>query len=131
LASAHVAKRLDETAMQAAGDFLVGDHDFASFGGKMWSGGTTCRTVHRLTVIRQGNWVTVEIVANAYLTRMVRAIVGCLIAVGQGDLDVKAVESILLARNRGQVKWLAPAQGLCLMRVDYADTQSFCLRSKG
>jgi tRNA pseudouridine38-40 synthase len=123
--SAHVAKRLDETAMQAAGNLLVGEHDFASFGGKMWPGGTTCRTVHRLAVIRQGDWVTVEMVANAYLSRMVRSIVGCLIAVGQGDLDVTAVESILLARHRGRVKWLAPAQGLCLMSVDYADTQSF------
>ena len=111
--------------MGAAGNLLVGDHDFASFGGKMWPGGSTCRTVHRLTVIRQGDWVTVEIVANAYLSRMVRAIVGCLIAVGQGDLDAAGVESILLARDRGQAKWLAPAQGLCLMRVDYADTQLF------
>jgi tRNA pseudouridine38-40 synthase len=129
--SAHVARPLDETAMGAAGNLLVGDHDFASFGGKMWPGGSTCRTVHRLTVSRQGDWVTVEIVANAYLSRMVRAIVGCLIAVGQGDLDVAGVESILLARDRGQAKWLAPAQGLCLVRVDYADTQLFSLRSKG
>ena len=66
-----------------------------------------------------------EIAANAYLSRMVRAIVGCLIAVGQGDLDAAGVESILLARDRGRAKWLAPAQGLCLMRVDYADTQLF------
>ncbi len=123
--SAHVAKRLDETAMQAAADLLVGDHDFASFGGKMWPGGSTCRTVHRLTVLRQGDWITVEIVANAYLSRMVRAIVGCLIVVGQGDLDAAGVESILRAKDRGQAKWLAPAQGLCLMRVDYPDSQLF------
>jgi tRNA pseudouridine38-40 synthase len=123
--SAHVAKRLDETAMGVAGSLLVGDHDFASFGGKMWSGGSTCRTVYRLAIVRQGDWVTVEIVANAYLSRMVRAIVGCLIAVGQGDLDAAAVEGILLSSDRGRAKWLAPAQGLCLMRVDYADTQLF------
>jgi tRNA pseudouridine38-40 synthase len=123
--SAHVAKRLDETAMAEAGSLLVGEHDFASFGGKMWPGGSTIRSVKRLSVVRQGDWVTVEIVANAYLSRMVRTIIGCLIAVGQGDLDVAGVESILRGKDRGLARWLAPAHGLCLMRVDYADTQLF------
>ena len=56
--AAHVAKRLDVAAMQSAAKLLVGEHDFASFGGKMWAGGTTRRTVHRLTVSRQGDWFT-------------------------------------------------------------------------
>ena len=56
---------------------------------------------------------------------MVRAIAGCLIEVGQGDWTPAGVESILPARDRGRAKRLAPPQGLCLVRVDYADSQLF------
>lgn len=117
--TAHVAQPLDVAAMQAAARLLVGEHDFASFGGKMWEGGTTRRTIYRLEVKREGDLVKIEIVANAYLSRMVRAIVGCLLAVGLGELTPADVERILVARDRRLVKRLAPPQGLCLARVYY------------
>ena len=116
--------------MQCRGEALVGEHDFASFGGKMWEGGTTRRTVHSLTVSRDGDLVQIDIAANAYLSRMVRSIAGCLIEVGLGRLAAGDVAGILAARDRALVKRLAPPQGLCLVKVDYSDSQLF-VRSKG
>jgi len=127
--TAQVAQSLDVAAMQRAADQLVGDHDFASFGGRMWEGGSSRRVVYSLDVRRAGDEVIVDIAANAYLSRMVRSIVGCLISVGLGELSADDVGRILAARDRGAVRRLAPPQGLCLMEVVYTDTQ--LVRSKG
>ena len=126
----HVATPLDVVAMQAGAVCLVGEHDFAAFGGKMWEGGTTRRTVHSLAVSRVEDLVQIDIAANAYLSRMVRSIAGCLIDVGLGAIAPAQVSEILAARNRALVKRLAPPQGLCLVKVDYTDSQLF-VRSKG
>jgi tRNA pseudouridine38-40 synthase len=116
---AHVSRPLDIEAMQAAAHVLIGTHDFASFGGGMREGGSTERTVYSLTVCREASTVRVTIAANAYLSRMVRAIVGCLIAVGLGEATAEQAACILAAKNRSLVTWLAPPQGLCLMAVEY------------
>lgn len=123
--AAQVARPLDVAAMQSAADRLVGDHDFASFGGKMWDGGTTRRTVYSLVVTRLGDRVTVDVSANAYLSRMVRSIAGCLVAAGLGEIRPDEVSGILAARDRARVKRLAPPEGLCLMQVDYGESQQF------
>lgn len=121
--AAQVTKPLDVAAMQAAGETLVGDHDFASFGGKMWAGGTTRRTILRLDVRRQGDHVTIDVWANAYLSRMVRSIAGCLVAVGLGELQPGELGGILDARDRAKVKRVAPPEGLCLMQVEYGESR--------
>ena len=128
--TAHVAGPLNVADMQAAAMCLVGEHDFASFGGKMWVGGTTRRQVHSLDVSRSEDLVLIDIAANAYLSRMVRSIAGCLIDVGLGGIRPDDVAGILDARDRGLVRRLAPPQGLCLVKVDYPDSQLF-VRSKG
>ncbi|WP_080056248.1 tRNA pseudouridine(38-40) synthase TruA [Spirosoma aerolatum] len=57
--------------------------------------------------------------ANRFLHGMVRAIVGTLLAVGQGRLLVADVERIILARDRRQAGRAAPAEGLSLVQVGY------------
>ncbi|MBN1138123.1 MAG: tRNA pseudouridine(38-40) synthase TruA [Anaerolineae bacterium] len=64
-------------------------------------------------------WVTLDITANAFLYHMVRSLVGSLVLVGSGRLSVDEFEAMLLARDSSLAKQLAPAHGLCLMRVDY------------
>jgi tRNA pseudouridine38-40 synthase len=60
-----------------------------------------------------------DIEANAFLYRMVRSIVGTLLAVGRGMLGEEAVARVLDARDRGQAGPTAPPHGLCLMAVAY------------
>ncbi len=127
----HCPCPLQVEAMAQAGRGLLGGHDFASFGrspqedskrglapGKDSS---TVRQVYSLTCVRQGPFVHFDIVANAFLRRMVRTIVGTLLLVGRGKLSAADVEAILRARDRGQSPAPLPARGLCLMKVNYPD----------
>jgi tRNA pseudouridine38-40 synthase len=58
-------------------------------------------------------------VANAFVHRMVRSLVGTLVAVGDGELEAAAMPEILDARDREAAGRAAPARGLTLERVSY------------
>jgi tRNA pseudouridine38-40 synthase len=62
-----------------------------------------------------------EIVANAFLFRMVRRLVGFLVAVGQGMHPPEAVSECLESGSKELVKSLAPPHGLTLVEVIYRD----------
>jgi tRNA pseudouridine38-40 synthase len=118
----HVPLRLDAQRMQAAGQMLVGRHDFASFQGAGSPRATTVRTIRELTVGRNPDdphEVRLEVEADGFLYNMVRNIVGVLVDVGHGRLDANHVVEILAARDRGQARRTAPPEGLFLVRVDY------------
>lgn len=119
---------------------LLGRHDFASFAGGgegvPWSDrairkhGTTrsilrcaCRRGGTLPIPMVGSEVTVvefRVVADGFLPRMVRNIVGAVVEVGQGRRDPEWVSELLDARDRRLGSILAPAQGLTLWRVGFA-----------
>lgn len=50
---------------------------------------------------------------------MIRIIVGVLLDIGQGRIDVEAVPKLLEAKDREKVGMTAPAQGLYLWNVRY------------
>jgi tRNA pseudouridine38-40 synthase len=114
----HVAESLDLTCMVHASQCLVGTHDFATFG-RPPQGENTVRTVFRTAWQEKDGYFTFDIEANAFLYRMVRSIVGMLVKVGTQRLSVAAFEALLRARDRSCIRQVAPAHGLCLMRVDY------------
>jgi tRNA pseudouridine38-40 synthase len=114
-----IAQRLDLDRMADASLSLIGTKDFATFG-QPPQGVNTVRTVFRAGWQAEGSRLWFDIEANAFLYRMVRSIVGTLVLVGRGQLSPQEFESFLLARDRSLIKRLAPAHGLCLMRVDYA-----------
>ncbi|MBE9478687.1 MAG: tRNA pseudouridine(38-40) synthase TruA, partial [Chloroflexi bacterium] len=60
-----------------------------------------------------------DIVANAFLYRMVRSLVGTLLLVGTGELSPAGFEEILRSADRSRAGQVAPAHGLCLMKVNY------------
>lgn len=124
----HVAPPLDHDRMFVASRYLVGKKDFATFGRPV-HGDNTVRTVLRAEwecpaqVVRtEGRLLVFEIEADAFLYRMVRSIVGTLVRVGLGELTSEEFEGLLRARDRSQIRLVAPAQGLCLERVDYDAT---------
>lgn len=114
----HVTQKLDLGRMVEASRSLIGTHDFATFG-QPPQGENTVRTVLQAGWQARGPKLWFDIEANAFLYRMVRSIVGTLVLVGWGQLAPQELESFLLARDRSLVKQVAPAHGLCLMRVDY------------
>ena len=114
-----VTQKLDVDRMAEASWGLIGTHDFATFG-QPPQGVNTVRTVFRAEWRANGFRLWFDIEANAFLYRMVRSIVGTLVLVGWGQGSSQEIESFLLARDRSLIKQVAPAHGLCLMRVDYA-----------
>jgi len=115
----HVSQGLDLQRMAEASRGLIGTHDFATFG-QPPQGESTVRTVFRAEWQERGAQLWFDIEANAFLYRMVRSIVGTLVLVGRGQIQPQEVALFLKARDRSLIKQVAPAHGLCLMRVDYA-----------
>ena len=113
---------LDESAMQAAADLLVGEHDFASFC-KRREGATTVRTLLDLHVERvrrgAGSGVDLTVRADAFCHSMVRALTGCLLAVGEGRREPEWAGQVLSARERDPGVLVVPPHGLCLEEVAY------------
>jgi len=116
-----IKHELDLVNMQASALGLVGLHDFASFC-RPKLGATTIREVRELTVKRNpaaGNVIEVEIRADAFCHNMVRAIVGALIAAGEGKTTPDGVIKRLEKRSRiGSFK-VQPPHGLTLIEVGY------------
>jgi tRNA pseudouridine38-40 synthase len=110
--------------MREAARLLVGEHDFASFCRPPGGDRSTVRDLRRLTVGRQGDVLSIRAVANAFLHRMVRSLVGTLVAVGDGELEAAAMPEILDARDREAAGQPAPARGLTLERVSYPRQRS-------
>ncbi len=121
----HITSRLDAELMVEASRWLIGTHDFAAFG-RPPQGENTVRTVVRAEWQKRDTYLTFDIEANAYLYRMVRSIVGALVLVGLGQTSLKEFEAILHCRDRSRIRKIAPAQGLCLMWVDYAKCEGVC-----
>lgn len=114
----HVKKPLAVAVMNEAAQFLIGTHDFASFG-KPPQGESTVRKITQAVWLVNGNLLTFEITANAFLYRMVRTIVATLMQVGLGQLTVNEFKTILAARHLTRSAPPAPAHGLCLVQVTY------------
>ncbi len=122
LRAAWIHRPLDAAAMHAAAQALVGEHDFSAFRSVECQSKTPIRRVERIEVRRRGDYVWLEIAANAYLHHMVRNIVGTLIAV-QGEADPAAsVAQVLASANRRFAGATAPSAGLYLRRVEYPPT---------
>lgn len=112
---------LDAGLMAQAGTYLVGEHDFSSFRALACQAKHPVRTIHRLEVSRAGEYLYIDVTANAFLHHMVRNIAGVLIAVGRGERRPDWVPELLLARDRSVGGVTAPAGGLYLVDVRYPD----------
>ena len=106
--------------MQDAAVHLLGSHDFSSFGSSPRTGGRTVRDVYQAVWKTEQENLVFEIVANAFLFRMVRRLVSIQVSIGQGALEPDVVLNYLENRSPSFVKGLAPPQGLTLMEVVYS-----------
>jgi tRNA pseudouridine38-40 synthase len=114
-----VARPLDHEKMAAAGELLLGEHDFSAFRAAQCQAKSPVRRLERLTLCREGERITLEVTANAFLHHMVRNIAGLLIAIGKGDAPVHRAAEVLAGRDRTANAATAPAGGLYLAAVRY------------
>ncbi|MCL4394967.1 MAG: tRNA pseudouridine(38-40) synthase TruA [Chloroflexi bacterium] len=111
-----VPEPLDVGAMDTATSLLIGRHDFGPFGRPPY-GNNAVREMHRARAQRSGDRITIDLEANAFLYRMVRRIVGTLIAVGNGALSVAEFGQVLEDKRRARDS--VPPHGLCLTAINY------------
>lgn len=110
---------LDEGRMNAAAQVLLGEHDFASFC-KRREGATTVRSLLELRWDRGRDGLLVATVrADAFCHNMVRSLVGCMIAVGEGRREPAWAGEVLRARVRDSGVVVVQAHGLTLEEVGY------------
>lgn len=123
-------RRLDEDRMNQAAGLLLGLHDFASFC-KRREGATTIRSLLDLRWDRRTDGVlTATVRADAFCHNMVRSLIGCLIAVGEGRQEPQWAGRILAARRRDPAVAVVPAHGLCLEEVAYPPDEELARQAR-
>jgi tRNA pseudouridine38-40 synthase len=140
-------RRLDLAAMNEAAASLAGEHDFAAFCRRR-EGATTVRTLRVLDWHRdadgadnrpddgpddgldEGQGVAVAtVVADAFCHNMVRALVGALLAVGEGRRPPGWPAEVLAAAVRDPAVRVVPPHGLCLEEVGYPKPAELAARA--
>ncbi len=130
LARGHVLwhpRQLDVAAMDAAAATLVGEHDFLSFC-RPQPGATTVRELLEASVRRADGIVLVDLRADAFCHSMVRAIVGGLLAVGEGRRSSQWPSEVLARRTHAHLV-VAPPHGLTLEEVGYPSAGELAARA--
>ena len=110
---------LDVQRMQKGAAYLIGRNDYKSFCKNPHKKKSTVRTIDKIEIVRKGDYVTLSFHGDGFLRNMVRILTGTLVDVGLGRMAPEKVQEILKAQNRLEAGETAPAQGLCLMEVDY------------
>jgi tRNA pseudouridine38-40 synthase len=120
----HVKKPLDEAAMHAAAQALVGHHDFTTFRDAQCQSKSPMKTLDEAAVFREGEEVRLRFASRSFLHRQVRSMTGSLAEVGAGRWSAADLQAALAAKDRKACGPVAPAEGLCLIGVEYTATPS-------
>ena len=112
---------LDLAAMRRAAALLVGRHDFAAFASSGSPRVSTVRTLSHARLVARRRRVALVVQADGFLYPMVRALAGTLLEVGRGRMAPEDVAAILRSRDRRLAGPTAPAEGLYLVAVRYAE----------
>jgi len=107
-------------AMQAAARHLEGEHDFSSFRASACQARSPVKRLAPVTIARRGAYWCFDFEADAFLHHMIRNIMGCLVAVGQGLKPPGWMHEVLLARDRDAAAPTFAPDGLYFMGPRYA-----------
>lgn len=127
--------KLDRNALAEAAEHFAGEHDFLSFAAFDPDLATrTAEDEQPLSTVRtifssawetretaEGTLLVYRVRGNGFLHHMVRNLVGTMVEVGRGFWRAEIIPQILAARNRSAAGPTAPARGLFLHSVEYAD----------
>ena len=115
----HFPIKLDDKKMDEAIKYLVGEHDFKAFKASGTSSKSSVRIIYKAKVKRQDDLVSIELTGNGFLYNMIRIIAGTLIEVGVENIKPEEVKEILDSKDRQRAGKTLPANGLCLINVNY------------
>lgn len=112
---------LDESLMKEALTALLGTHDFSAFRRAGSARPHSILELQEVECTRQDDLIHIEIQASGFLYGMVRLLVGILVEVGSQKRSISDFLDIWVNKKREEVKYSAPAKGLCLLRVGYPE----------
>lgn len=110
----------DIKKMKEAASYLCGEHDFASFCSNPKMKKSTVRIVDSIVISKKDDYITFTFHGNGFLQHMVRILTGTLLEVGFSKRLPENMLELLKAKDRKLAGETAPAQGLCLVKVDYS-----------
>ena len=115
----HIYLPLDHEKMHEAAQCLVGEHDFSAFRASLCQAKTATRRLSHIHVSRSGDYIMIDVQANAFLHHMVRNITGSLAKIGSGEQPVSWLNELLLNKDRTKAAATAKPNGLYLVKVVY------------
>lgn len=110
---------LSISKMRTASEILIGEHDFQSFTTLKSKTKSTVRTISRIDIIENGDYIDLIFEGNGFLHNMVRILTGTLIEIGEGKLTIEQLDEILIKKDRSLAGYTIPPQGLFLVDVKY------------
>ena len=115
------ARPLDVERMSEASKVFLGTHDFSAYRAIHCQAKSPVREVRRLDIVQKGEFIVIDIEANAFLHHMVRNIAGVLMAIGMGQEQPIWAKQVLEARDRTVGGVTATPDGLYLINVEYPE----------
>ncbi len=124
----HIAAPFDFSLLNRALAEFVGTHDFAAFAANRGKSSAvkpncplkrsdTVRTIHSIRVRRNSRCITIDIEGDGFLYKMVRLMVGAAMQCALGKLTPQQIKARLKSATAGSDRFVAPAEGLFLLRV--------------
>ncbi|MCX6256162.1 MAG: tRNA pseudouridine(38-40) synthase TruA [Bacteroidia bacterium] len=110
---------IDISALNDACRLILNHSDFTSFSKLHSDTKTNLCKIYSAVWEEAGNRLVFTIKADRFLRNMVRAIVGTMVEIGSGKMDLKEFEEIILAKDRCRAGKSAPAKGLFLADIEY------------
>lgn len=123
---------IDVDLLDRAAKEFIGTYDYKAFCSKGSKDIETTRTIHDFTVTRQGDLVIFRVRGDGFLYNMVRIMVGTLLRIEEGTLQIEDIKPIILSKDRLQAGVTARPEGLYLNRVFYGghDFEGFNSRAE-
>ena len=110
---------LDVGLMRSEAKALLGKHNFKSFQATEARLRNPLRTIKRIKISKEKDFLHIDIEADSFLYNMVRNIAGTLLEIGRGRFPEGSMRKIIQSRNRKLAGPALPAKGLCLIKVKY------------
>ena len=109
----------DIEEMRKAAKYLMGEHDYASFCSNPKMKKSTVRKVDSIIIEKNCDYLTFTYHGSGFLQHMVRIMTGTLLEVGEGKREASSIPALIEAKERAKAGACAPANALCLIRVEY------------
>lgn len=106
-------------AMQQASLCLIGEHDFSAFRSTGCQSYSSIKTLYEVDIISKDSFIYFRFCANSFLRRMVRNLIGCLVAIGREKYSICWLKKVLKSRNRSYAAPTFNSEGLYLAQIKY------------